>query len=116
MTWDDQVAQGAQAWANMCVTSHDQNNPLGENIAWGGAEMPTERWYAEVSNYFPRPGNGMVTGHFTQVVWRDSTALGCGRADCGNLGIMYVCRYSPAGNFAGQYEANVFPAGGPCPP
>ena len=45
-----------------------------------------------------------ATGHFTQVVWKSTTGLGCGfNAGCR----MYVCNYSPPGNFLGQFDANV---------
>ena len=116
MTWDDEVAAAAQTYANACNFGHDPNNNLGENIA-AGSEQPTEMWYSEVSDYnFANPGFTTSTGHFTQVVWRGSTKLGCGRAECG-FGVYYVCRYSPAGNNtgAGQFEANVLPAGATCP-
>ena len=54
----------------------------------------------------------MQTGHFTQLVWAGSTAVGCGAAMC-SLGamqsIMLVCNYSPAGNVPDGYAANVQP-------
>jgi pathogenesis-related protein 1 len=44
-------------------------------------------------------------GHYTQIVWRASTQLGCGVATCQNGGFsedIWVCNYSPAGNFVGK--------------
>lgn len=42
------------------------------------------------------------TGHFTQLVWRETRSVGCGWTDCsgknGNDGILLVCNYYPAGN------------------
>jgi hypothetical protein len=36
-------------------------------------------WYDEVKFYnYNNPGFGMSTGHFTQLVWIGSNALGCG--------------------------------------
>jgi|GEM_PF-4870369 len=114
MTWSDEIANAAQAYADSCVWGHDPNNNVGENIA-GGSEQPTEMWYSEVSQYdFANPGFSAGTGHFTQVVWRGSTNLGCGRAMC-EFGVYFVCRYSPAGNVTGAYPENVLPAGGTCP-
>jgi len=44
-------------------------------------------------------------GHYTQIVWRKSTQLGCGVATCqtgfGNEDI-WICNYAPAGNYVGQ--------------
>jgi uncharacterized protein YkwD len=116
MTWDDGIAAAAQTYADACNFDHDPNNNLGENIA-SGSEQPTEMWYSEVSKYdFAMPGFSSDTGHFTQVVWRGSTSLGCGRAQC-DFGVFYVCRYSPAGNDTGdgQFQQNVLPASDACP-
>jgi hypothetical protein len=36
-------------------------------------------WYGEIAKYdFRRGGFSMDTGHFTQVVWRSTTTIGCG--------------------------------------
>jgi pathogenesis-related protein 1 len=44
-------------------------------------------------------------GHYTQVVWRDSTQLGCGVASCKNGSLtedIWICNYAPAGNLVGR--------------
>ena len=44
-------------------------------------------------------------GHYTQIVWRKSTQLGCGVASCNSARgkqDIWICNYSPAGNFAGM--------------
>jgi pathogenesis-related protein 1 len=44
-------------------------------------------------------------GHYTQVVWRASTQLGCGVASCKNGSLtedIWICNYAPAGNFVGR--------------
>jgi hypothetical protein len=57
---------------------------------------------------YSSPGFSMSTGHFTQMVWRSTTQLGCamvGPADCPNgishgtkkYAYMLVCQYSPPG-------------------
>jgi hypothetical protein len=70
-----------------------------------------DAWYSEVVNYNYTlgPVPGKVTGHFTQVVWKGTTDIGCASKYCSNLGgTMYVCDYSPPGNYGGQYTKNVF--------
>ena len=50
------------------------------------------------------------TGHFTQVVWKDSDTLGIGKATSkkGSMTCTYVVgRYKKAGNFQGKYKENV---------
>jgi pathogenesis-related protein 1 len=44
-------------------------------------------------------------GHYTQLVWRNTREVGCGYAQCkdGNFtDEIWVCNYSPPGNFIGQ--------------
>ena len=52
----------------------------------------------------------MGTGHFTQVVWKESKELGIGRAVGKKNGMTctyIVGRYRPAGNFQGKFQENV---------
>lgn len=86
----------------------------GQNIAYGYPSMTAviDAWYNEVSDYDYNRGtskNGKVTGHFTQVVWKGTTEIGCGSTYCANLGgTYYVCDYKAPGNYYGEYTANVF--------
>ena len=38
-----------------------------------------------------------VVGHYTQVVWENTTHVGCGRKKCPDM-IIIFCNYWPAGN------------------
>jgi len=113
LAWSAEVAATAQRWADRCVFTHDRDNRLGENLAWGtrlSARDAVGLWYNEAGNYnFRAPGFSAATGHFTQLIWRDSRLLGCGRASCQGQSF-YVCRYGPPGNVEGRYQANVAPA------
>ncbi|CAG7729437.1 unnamed protein product [Allacma fusca] len=101
-----------------------QKNGAGENLGWSmdsrGSPNPQtatrqafEGWYNEHRNYDyknGRSGNGGVTGHFTQQVWKSSTEMGCAWADNrGQKSSVVVCLYSPPGNYQGQYTKNVYP-------
>ena len=97
LTWDPTVAASAQNYANGCPQGHSGGG-YGENMAWGHADFASavKAWYDEVQQYVPGSGFSSGTGHFTQLVWRDTTKLGCGvNAGCGMA--TYVCQYDPAG-------------------
>lgn len=121
LTWSTKLAQSAQAWAvtlrdRNCAFEHSETR-YGENLAGGSSgaldpEGVTAMWYDEVKQYnFQRPAFSMATGHFTQVVWRGTTQLGCGRATCRNGMELWVCQYDPAGNMQGQFPSNVLSRG-----
>jgi hypothetical protein len=120
LTWSAKLAQVAQNWANSlrdkgCAFGHS-NGSYGENLAAGTSgtldpEAVVAMWYDEVAHYkFPNGGFSMQTGHFTQVVWRRTAQVGCGRSQCKDMDI-WVCEYDPPGNWEGQYRENVLPVG-----
>jgi hypothetical protein len=114
LTWSAELAASAQQWASNCSIAHGPRpkNKVGENLAWGyqrTAQSVVDAWYKEVKDYsYGSPGFRSSTGHFTQVVWKGTTQVGCGVATClwGSLRF-WVCRYTPQGNWAGQFPANV---------
>jgi len=48
------------------------------------------------------------TGHFTQVIWKDTTEVGCAVARNGNS-IYVVARYGIHGNVVGHFEEQAQP-------
>lgn len=128
VTWNEEAAAFAQSWAEgLCPTMtlmHSMGSGFGENLymSWGtGSETDLEQsavgavtgWYDEIEDYnYANPGFAQGTGHFTQVVWEGSTAVGCGIATC-NVSqwtvVVVSCNYSPPGNYTNQFEENVPP-------
>lgn len=53
-------------------------------------------------------------GHFTQVVWQDTSTVGCATQLCasgtifsGAKSYFTVCNYANAGNYIGEFDVNV---------
>ena len=93
-----------------------QGGQYGENLAQGYRDptLAVEAWAAEEDNYnYKNPNPGDSTGHFTQLVWQNTTTVGCGasycrnNADNGANGWFLVCEYDPAGNVKGAYKDQV---------
>lgn len=121
LTWNDALAQSAQHWADHLASTgrfehapENKNAPEGENL-WAGTkgyyspEAMVDAWLRE-KRYF-RPGvfpNNSTTGrvedvgHYTQLVWRATTEVGCAKASSTQEDIL-VCRYAEAGNYIGEH-------------
>ncbi|XP_033230745.1 uncharacterized protein LOC117181852 isoform X3 [Belonocnema kinseyi] len=123
-----QLCRASQEWANVLATrgrlEHRANIDYGENLycMWSsnpktlvGGEEPVNEWYAEETQHvYTKEPTTLKTGHFTQVVWRDSTELGVGMSRNRNGEVYVVCNYNPAGNFLGSFTENVLPPVGTC--
>jgi len=49
-----------------------------------------------------------ISGHFSQMVWKNSTELGMAMARDHTGKVIVVANYNPHGNFIGQFRQNVF--------
>ena len=93
----------------------------GENLFWGSAvkwtdgrieeqlissKQVVDDWGSEKIDYDYTSNDcttGKMCGHYTQVIWGDSTKVGCGMAMCdASKEQVWVCRYQPAGNWIGK--------------
>jgi uncharacterized protein YkwD len=118
LTWSDTIAASAQNWADylqpLGSQVHSKGTGYGENLAAGGGPTSTkatvaalqQTWVDEKSRYVPgTPGNS----HYTQMVDKQSTEVGCGFASgpggefaqYGGTNVL-VCQYNPPGNFNSQ--------------
>jgi uncharacterized protein YkwD len=125
LVWNDAVAAHAQDWAKYLADGNPGPHCIyvpgwekiescthheGENIALRSPHKSTdiapmaEFWVSEEKDYHGGPYNdsvGAVTGHYTAMVWKSTTEVGCGFA-YNNKTDFLSCRYIPAGNFNGQ--------------
>lgn len=119
LQWSASAASTAQAWADQCNFRHNPNlKNLGENIAAATPNALTtagvvQGWASEASDYnygTNACAPGKVCGHYTQLVWRSTTHVGCATKVCDKNSPfsgftrwqLWVCNYSPPGNFVGQ--------------
>ncbi|GLI63390.1 hypothetical protein VaNZ11_006349, partial [Volvox africanus] len=133
LVWNNTLATHAQTWATNlaalgCSLNHEGVAGEGENLyaSWTTSSIvlnctrAVKSWYDEVLKYSftntPYTDNaGKTIGHFTQVVWVDTTQVGCGAAQgttsTGFNCYIVSCRYAPPGNFIGDtsYFTNVRP-------
>ncbi|KAG2220785.1 hypothetical protein INT45_012454 [Circinella minor] len=114
LRWSTKLEKYAQKWSNGCEFKHSQG-PYGENLAMGHASFPDaiNAWYNEEKAYnYNQPGFSGATGHFTAVVWKGTTEVGCGIKKCNGAPI-YTCSYYPPGNMVdgtgAAFKANVLP-------
>lgn len=109
--WNETLVKYAEEYASSSfscdnVTLVHSNGPYGENLAAGysGGYKPVDAWYNEIELYdFSEPHYNESTGHFTQVIWKSTSQIGCARVICDNSWGQYtICEYSKdRGNILG---------------
>lgn len=118
LAWSDTIAATAQSWANNCQFMHNTTSGYGENIYAAAGFTPTANdavssWASESVDYDYASNTcaaGKVCGHYTQIVWRGTTTLGCGIQYCTTNSpfagfpnwYFVVCDYDPPGNSGGK--------------
>lgn len=126
MYWDKDLEDLAQSWVERCVFEHSSQSKrsdvgpyfyVGENLYASSATydpgMVIQNWYDEVKFYNYNTGQcsdkKVGCGHYTQVVWAKSHAVGCGVRYCPELqkvsfgrGFFVSCNYGPGGNIVRQ--------------
>ncbi|KAF2167519.1 hypothetical protein M409DRAFT_36574 [Zasmidium cellare ATCC 36951] len=122
LVWDDTLANAAQEWAQVCTFAHNTTiggGGYGQNIALGNSDTCisisiSDQWYNnELGWYASLYGEAQPSmtdfehwGHFSQVVWKGTTKVGCATVNCPD-GVMgwpstpwiTVCDYGGPGEF-----------------
>lgn len=128
LSYSSELEVSAQAWAdhlkqtNQCKMRHSvPEGRYGENLYWASAltwsdgrrelqkvpsEKPVDSWGSEKLDYSYAKNScmpGKMCGHYTQMVWKTSTKVGCAMAVCeDSKEQIWVCQYQPAGNWVGS--------------
>ncbi|KAK3593727.1 hypothetical protein CHS0354_013625 [Potamilus streckersoni] len=120
------LSEFAQKWAeHLAATNSFQHSDcthkgerIGENIAckWSssGADYTgkeaADQWYSEISKHdFTKEPRSLGSGHFTQMIWKESKEMGIGKAKTSGGKVIVVGSYRPAGNLVGHFVENVPP-------
>ncbi|XP_023302523.2 venom allergen 5 isoform X1 [Lucilia cuprina] len=120
IVWDNELAQRAQQWAENCEFRHDPHRTInrftmGQNMAiiWSTAPLEPDdgdfasriqKWFDEVQKYQFGDAWSSKTGHYSQLVWGETSLVGCGFTeykDTTKYNKLYVCNYGPGGNVVG---------------
>ncbi|KAH7029804.1 CAP domain-containing protein [Microdochium trichocladiopsis] len=128
LKWSASLASIAQDHTNSCEFKHKVEGTYGQNLGWVGwsgsapdvvgqmGDMIGKSWYAgeigsfknEYGKATPNMANFGSFGHFTQVVWKGTTEVGCAYKTCDNgKAYFFECNYKAPGNYEGQFANNV---------
>ena len=120
LAWDPQLEADAAAYARYLAnrnvfmhSSRESRGATGENLWMGthgafSVESMFGGWLSEGTKFRPgvfpavsRSGNWHDVGHYTQIVWPQTSRVGCAIASNRSFDFL-VCRYWPSGNVHGQ--------------
>lgn len=121
LTWDEDLAASAQAYANQCNWAHSYPSGFhalpysySENM-WttsafnvGDSTLAVDSWAAENVHYDHDNmscADGQQCAHYTQIVSSATRRVGCAVSECSDVnnigwggGTLVVCQYYPPGN------------------
>jgi len=119
LKWSNEIAKFSGAWVQRlakkgCKIKHRPRSgkwqqQYGENLFIGtksyyGLAEAVRAWESEKKDYKGGPvtrSNFRPIGHYTQMVWHNTTHVGCAQSFCRDLRIV-ACNYDPPGNYLGQ--------------
>lgn len=113
LRWSKKLANFASWWANQrrddCKLTHSRRE-YGENLFWGSGKNWEPRnavaEWAKEKRYYSYKTNTCTHHrdclHYTQIIWRQSSEVGCARVVCKSGDTFITCNYFPHGNVIGQ--------------
>ena len=123
LKWDDELEKAAQNWADEIVKTNDwKHDPSNHENGWGENLYVTSSsvkpslvdavnaWYKEKADYNYNTNKcepGKACGHYTQIVWQQTSRVGCAMAQFKDHptwknGWTVVCKYQIPGNMVGE--------------
>ncbi|XP_066964273.1 uncharacterized protein [Macrobrachium rosenbergii] len=124
-----EINKHAKEWAKKLAAdeklAHRPDNKYGENVYCVSSNSSTfkikgkevtDKWYSEIKDHVfgeePK-GSLLKSGHFSQMIWKDSKQVGIGYArSAAGTKIFVVANFDPQGNWLGQFATQVPPVGG----
>jgi pathogenesis-related protein 1 len=122
LQWSNELAASSQKWADQlarsgCNMKHSTGK-YGENIFHASAatrsdgtssvqkivdQNVVDAWGNEVEDYdYASNSCHGVCGHYTQVVWKSTSDVGCAMTVCSDKAQLWVCQYTSRGNMVGE--------------
>ena len=119
LKWSEKISAYSEEWAKHlaesgCTLKHRPTSgkwkqKYGENLFMGtagffGVLHTVTTWESEkkVYRYGPLKEKSRISsGHYTQVVWKETKRVGCAKSIC-NGNVIVVCNYDPTGNIVGE--------------
>ena len=123
LIWSKELERDAKNYAEILASKDNglvhskSKNKQGENLySWNGSSSlfsgiplsdASYSWYSEIKDYKYGPlkedSNFYKIGHYTQMIWKNTTHVGIASATSKTGKVYVVARYYPAGNYIGQY-------------
>jgi len=112
LVWSESLALSAQAHADKLAknnTFEHSGTSNGENLFASskstGYVEAVNAWYDEKKDYTLANNtckNNKVCGHYTQLIWQDTSEVGCAKSSSASWTTIVVCQYNPPGNYIGE--------------
>lgn len=112
LEWNVGIAASAQEHADYLGRNNlfeHSSSGYGENVYASSRDASyvdaVNSWYSEKSDFNVNTktcNTGEQCGHYTQLIWKDTLEVGCGKSSSATWTTIVVCQYNPPGNYIGE--------------